>query len=267
MAIVHLATAFETLLGILSRREVKQHFCEAVTLLLGRVENLEIWLEQFYKARSEILHKGRAETLRYELPETEKKGERAKYHPLLSFGRPVFESCIPPILLGAHLAGDAKLAEKLVTNQARFVRLCKIFEAETGTSIEKLEQAREVIAALDRYRFVSESGLSIETMLGSAKQAVTALLDSGVEIESEASTRLSVLRDVRRSKDDFETLEALNSVMGLIKGNTREVEPDNLVSVVFLLLDCIWHYVFQHYFWRKEVRTAKVQGGSAEGAT
>jgi hypothetical protein len=57
-AIIHLAVAFEALLG-LPKDSKTDRFIDAVSLLLGRVSRLDLWAEQFYNARSDIAHEGK----------------------------------------------------------------------------------------------------------------------------------------------------------------------------------------------------------------
>jgi hypothetical protein len=252
VALVNLATAFETLLGLSNRDRVRERFRESIDLLLGRVENLDGWLGQFYGARSEILHEGRAKTLRY-LAATEKKDETAAYHPLLAFGRQVFQLCVPSILVGARLAHEARLAERLVTNQQRFLNLCKLFDEDGGTSRDQLDRAGATVIAICRYGLLGETGLKLETMLGCARRAVTALLDSGIEIDSGTYAVLASFQAAERSRDNFDELDALYAVSE-ITWQKLATEPTDPVSIVFALLNCIWGYVFRHYFWIKASR-------------
>jgi hypothetical protein len=57
-AIVHLAIAFEALLG-LPRDAKTDRFTDAVALLLGRIDRLSLWAAQFYAARSDVAHEGK----------------------------------------------------------------------------------------------------------------------------------------------------------------------------------------------------------------
>lgn len=64
-AIVDLAIAFETLLGLPGGKGVTERFTDAVSLFLGRTPRLDIWAEQFYGARSDVVHKGQTNRVRF----------------------------------------------------------------------------------------------------------------------------------------------------------------------------------------------------------
>jgi hypothetical protein len=52
-----LAVAFETLLR-LPEFSKTDRLVDAISLLLGRTERLDEWAEQFYAARSQVVHEG-----------------------------------------------------------------------------------------------------------------------------------------------------------------------------------------------------------------
>jgi len=57
-ALLHLAIAFESLLSLEQAPQITQRFKESVRLLVGPVPKLESWADQFYDARSRIVHEG-----------------------------------------------------------------------------------------------------------------------------------------------------------------------------------------------------------------
>jgi hypothetical protein len=69
-AIINLAAAFETLLR-LPRDSKSDRIVDAVSLLLGRIPRLGLWVRQFYDARNDVAHEGITQRL-YFSP-TEKK--------------------------------------------------------------------------------------------------------------------------------------------------------------------------------------------------
>src|ERR1019366_6725110 len=84
-AMIHLAVAFETLLG-LPRDAKTDRFLDAVSLLLGRIDRLALWAAQFYAARSEVAHEGR--TTRFYFSPTTKtlSTDSPLYGSLLGYG-------------------------------------------------------------------------------------------------------------------------------------------------------------------------------------
>ena len=63
-AIVNLSIAFEALLS-LPIEEKTDRLTDAISLLLGRIPRLDIWARQFYDARSQIVHEGDTQRLRF----------------------------------------------------------------------------------------------------------------------------------------------------------------------------------------------------------
>lgn len=122
-AMLDLAVAFEALLA-LPRDAKTDWFVDAISLLLGRVPRLNQWAEQFYDARSEVAHAGRAERLRF-APMKQKAVEGPLYQPLMVYGRQIFRLCLGTLLFGTYVAEQGGLQEKLVTNQERFQSVCK----------------------------------------------------------------------------------------------------------------------------------------------
>ena len=264
VALVHLAIAFEALLALPEGKGVTDRFREAVNLLSGRVPRLDTWLDQFYRARSQIVHQGRTSNLRFAVGDSRgSKGDAQVYHSLLSYGRKVFQLCVGTTLVGAGLAADARLAERLVTNQERFEEICSILSDESAPANERLRRSADKIAAAERYRFISESGLKIETLLSCAKRAARGLLDCASDLPPEMAQRLTALATAQRSLDHYDELEALISLHDVIEDPRRYPESDDPKVAMFRLVHIAHGYTFMHFFWLKEQRAAK-KGNDAE---
>jgi hypothetical protein len=257
VALVHLAIAFEALLALPEGKGVTDRFREAINLLLGRVPRLDTWLDQFYRARSQIVHQGRTTSLRFAVASSKaSKGDAQVYHSLLSYGRKVFQLCVGTTLVGAGLAADARLAEKLVTNQERFEEICSILSDESAPANERLRRSADKIVAAERYRFVSESGLKIETLLGCAKRAARCLLDCASDLPPDMEQRLRTLATAERSLDHYDELEALISLHHVIEDPRGYPESDDPRGAAFRLVDIAHGYTFMHFFWLKEQRNS-----------
>ena len=166
-AVLNLAVAFESLLA-LPKDAKTDRFVDAVSLLLGRVPRLDTWAEQFYAARSAVAHEGRAERLRLMPTKSKNNAEAPLYRPLLTYGRQIFRLCVGTLLFGAHLAERAGLQKQFVTNQERFQSVSKTFDDQSTPIEDRFAAAEELVADLDEYRFVAETGLHITTMIGAS---------------------------------------------------------------------------------------------------
>jgi hypothetical protein len=244
-AIVSLAIAFETILALPDREKVTERLTDAVALLLGRIPRLENWARQFYDTRSEIVHEGRTRQLRFIASDSRKPlPNTPQYQSLLSYGRQIFQLCVEALLSGADLAERAGLADKLITNQERFERICAILSASSLSAAEKL----------DRFRFFSETGLRIDSMLGAARLWATTLLASDLTLDVELRERLGRLAHTRRTADHYDGLDAVRSVHEFVCALGKALHMDEGVWASFTIVGVVWNYAFMHYFWLREQR-------------
>lgn len=216
---------------------------------------MDIWAVQFYQARSEISHEGRTQKLRFVATDSAKKSAGDSYRSLLSYGRQIFRLCVGCLLFGANLTRESGLEEKFITNQERFERICRELSDEALPASERLLGIAETVDAIARYRFVSESGLKIETLLSAAKRVANALLASGAEVDASLRMSLQKLIDSSKSRDHYEELDALRA-LGENTSHTGNPGDTSEQSMVLRLLAVVWGYVFQHYFWITSQRSA-----------
>jgi hypothetical protein len=249
-AIVNLSIAFEALLS-LPADEKTDRLTDAISLLLGRIPRLDIWARQFYGARSRIVHEGRVQQLRFVATDSRKGSKGPLYQSLLSYGRQVFQLCLGALLVGAELAENAGLEEKLVTNQERFQKICRVLADKTIGTRERLEHIAPIVAAVQQYQFVSESGLQLETMIGATRLAAEILLEHDEVISPELQDHFKRLATAKRSNDHLQELEALRALDSILADKSTPTEM-GCGEAVRDLVRVVWGIVFMHYFWIKE---------------
>jgi len=144
-ALVHLATAFESLLALDQGPDVTRRFKSAVMLLIGNVPRADAWLEQFYRARSEIVHRGEANALRFN-PYHAAKGAPddadSGYQSLTSYGWFIFQICAAAVSSGSLVARQVGLESMLLTNRQRLERICKALSATDAAANRLRDVAR-----------------------------------------------------------------------------------------------------------------------------
>ena len=209
-AVLDLAVAFEALLA-LPKDAKTDRFVDAIALLLGRVPRLNLWAEQFYAARSDVAHEGRADHLRFMPAKAKSPSDSPLYQPLMTYGRQVFRLCVGAVLFGAHLAEQAGLQDKLVTNQERFEVICKTLADSSLPVEDRFAAIADTVDAINEYRVVSEKGLLIETMLGAVKLTAANLLVCDASLDSVIKRRVEGLATARKSTDSYEALDALRA--------------------------------------------------------
>jgi hypothetical protein len=250
-AILSLAVGFEALLG-LPRDAKTERFIDAISLLLGRVPRLNSWAVQFYDARSDVAHQGKTDRLRL-MPTVKKRSEEGpEYQSLISYGRQISQLCVGSVLFGAHLAQRSALHDKLTTNQERLELICKTLDDKSLVPVDRFTAINDIIATVDEYRYVSETGLRIETMLSALQAAAKNLLECDTSLDPAVKTQLSDLVVAKKSKDGYEILAALEAWHNVMpKG---PLEPRSPAGIMRRLTEIVWHYTFMHYFWMREDR-------------
>ncbi len=250
-ALLDLAVAFEALLA-LPKDAKTDRFVDAIALLLGRVPRLNLWAEQFYAARSDVAHEGRADRLRFIPYKTKGPSEGSLYQPLMTYGRQVFRLCVGAVLFGAHLAEQAGLQDKLVTNQERFEFICKTLSDPRLAVESRFEAIEDTVDSINEYRFVAEQGLLIETMIGALKLTAANLLDCDGSLDSIIKPRVEGLATASKSIDCYEALDALRAYKELKWSELPA--PRTPHRALYSLADSVWHFTFMHYFWIKRER-------------
>lgn len=244
-AILNLAVGFEALLG-LPREDKTERFVDAISLLLGRVPRLNIWAVQFYAARSDVAHEGSTDRLRL-MPTVQKLKEGGpEYQSLISYGRQIFQLCVGTVLFGNYLAQRSELRDKLTTNQERFELICKSLTDNSLAPSDRFTSIDDVVALADEYRYVSDTGLRLETLLGTLQAAAKTLLECDILSEPSTKTQLSDLVAAKKSKDGYEVLSALEAWHNAMpKG---PLEPRSPEGIMRRLTKIILHYAFMRYF-------------------
>lgn len=258
--IIHLAVGFEALLA-LPKGATTDRFKDAVSLLLGRIPRLDLWAEQFYDARSEIAHEGRAQQIRFVPQQAKHRADGPFYRSLLDDGRHIFQLCVGTLLFGAYLGARAGLHDKLETNQERFEFICKTLNDKSLTIADKFAGIADTVGLIDRYRFTAETGLLIETMMGAVQGAAKCLVSCDDSLELPFKDRVEDLASAPRSHDWYEALGALKGLSDE-KTTVRE-DPRSPLAITRLLAAVVWHYVFMHYFWLREQRSKISRKGEA----
>jgi hypothetical protein len=259
-AILSLAVGFEALLG-LPRDHKTERFIDAICLLLGRVPRLNLWPVQFYNARSDVAHEGRTGRLRL-MPTVKTRREKGpEYQSLISYGRLIFQLCVGSVLFGAHLAQRSALHDKLTTNQERLELICKTLDDKSLVPVDRFTAIDDIVATVHQYRYVSETGLRIETMLSALQAAAKNLLECDTSLDPALKARLSDLIAAKKSKDGYEILVALEAWHNVLQEGPLEANsPEGIMRRV---TEIVWDYTFMHYFWMKENRRNKTAGAGS----
>ena len=249
VAIVHLAIAFEALLG-LPQSEKTDRIVDSIALLLGRVPRLDVWAQQFYDARSAVAHEGDTSRLRFVIADSRKSTTGPEYQSLLAYGRQIFRLCVATLVTGAALAEQAGLADRFVPNHERFNSLCKVLSDSQIPACERLERGEPLVEAIERYRFLGDPGLRLESMIGAIRLAADVLLACDSTLVPDVKTALETL--IRASKtDEFAQLDALRSLDALLPEESADASRLHR-EIVRRLVKSVWGLVLMHYYWLRD---------------
>lgn len=249
VAILSLAVAFESLLGLEPGEKVTKRFKEAVTILVGPINKLDSWLDQFYDIRSDIVHEGNSENYLFIIEKKNKKNG-SKYRSLVSYGRLVFKICLGSIIYGSEIAHQIGLSSIFITNKERFQRICKYLTNNTDNPTKAILSVRQDIIDIDAFKFVPEDKIDIETILSSLKYIFKAFIDTTPQMPDDI---ISYMNAYILENDDtyYEQLYIIEKLSKLIesdviyKNNKRE---DDLFYYVSLLIKVTWEYTFMYYY-------------------
>jgi hypothetical protein len=219
-------------------------------LLIGNVPRADAWLDQFYRARSEIVHRGEANALRFN-PYHGIKGVSEEagsgYRSLLSYGWFIFQICAAAVSSGAMMARQIGLESMLLTNRQRLERISMVLSSKEAANTRLAAVAQDV-SDIERFQFVGEPGLTVDLLLGAAKLIARCYLEA---IPDEAGMRpeLQALTDATTS-DTFGALHKLRLLADKIEGSswTAGAMPDDARRTVAMFIHIAWHYTFVTYF-------------------
>ncbi|HJU12304.1 MAG TPA: hypothetical protein VJ728_15580 [Candidatus Binataceae bacterium] len=252
-SILDLAIGFETLLA-LPKDSKTDRFVDVVSLLLGRAPRLDLWAKQFYEVRSEVAHEGATQRLRF-IPTAPKKSKAeadALYQSLLAYGRQIFQLCVSTLVFGDQLAKSARLHNSLVTNQERFESICQTLDDDGLSPPERFTAIDSVVALIEEFRYVPETGLLIDTMLGAVRRAAKMLLLCSESLEPVLMQAIEKLAKPESSTDSYEALGALQALTEL---NTPISENSHSsLTITLRLAEVVASYTFMHYYWVKQQR-------------
>jgi hypothetical protein len=250
-AILNLAIAFEALLRLPDSPKKTERLVDAIALLLGRTERIDVWANQFYEARSHVAHEGRAKEPHYYAPKANGKSSESAYGSLLLYGRQIFQLCLGTLLVGSDLAERADLEVKLVTNNERFEKIYESLDSEDETPCERLTKIQPLVRALERYQFIRDRGLKIEVIVGAVKRAASTLLRCDPSVNAALQSALRAVSVVPRSETHFQELAAIESLNAALEA-TGLLNQSEYQQTVRVLVEIAWRMTFQLYYWLKK---------------
>lgn len=254
--LINLAIAFECLLGLEQGEQVTKRFKESIKLLVGRIDKLDSWLNQFYKARSEIVHDGNSTNLLFNA-NTDTKKNVSYYRSLVSYGRMIFKVCLNAIVTGLDIAYGIGLSNLFITNRERFENIIKKLNNK-GEPDKLLLSIGQDIRDIESYRFVGESGLNAELIISALKKVLETFARTNEIISDELCDLMKKFceNDLKIDKKKDKNEKIYND-LAIIKGMEEEIKNRNIDAehnkesvneIVFSFIKNVWMYTFMIYY-------------------
>jgi len=246
-AIVNLAIALECLLALPESEKVTDRFKETVVTLLGPIERLGLWLDQFYRTRSDIIHEGATEHIMFyafDVDDRKKMAQRVSdirkgvdrdrwsaYRTLTIYGRAVFRLCAKAILFGNQTAVEFNLDSMMLGTRDWFDRLTKCLQERSSDADAKLSCVAEALAHFDKLYYMSEGMLSRHDMVVYGRLLLTVFMDSGAQPRKDM--RVLIEQIIRDDPDVPEQITRFAALSELLKGvqRVRGASPEALYTV------------------------------------
>lgn len=255
-AVLYLAIAFEALLNLEDGAGVTERFKGTVKTLLGSVDRLDWWADQFYTARSKIVHRGRWHHLGFypvdskahrqivsaKTPDKESRPIGS----LLAYGRHIFRLCVQSIVHASVLSWETNLSQTLVSNEDRLKELLEKLKNVTQTPTQRLQAVVPIISDLHELSFPDDSTVQAALLVGAAKRLVEIYLElNPTDLPSEVAAllnrfttsaklaeHLECIRKLADALDEWKCPDAPHTRYGL--GEAQKNDP---ISVVWSFCD------------------------------
>lgn len=250
IALVYLSIAFESLLNLEQGAEVKKRFKESIKLLIGQSEKVDMWLDQFYTARSEIVHEGSAQILNfYSKHKVSGKDYSRQYRSLISFGRVLYRLCLQLLLYGSELSNNANIVSLLTSNKERFNQICKLLnENDEIDDMKRLESVAYHVFEIEKFRYVEEKDLDLHEIIGCLKKVLRIYLKVDHDISLEMKDLISQFTNNSFESNEVEQLESIKQMFDYVNKTMARNPASN---VTYPLIKSVWYYSMFEYMRRK----------------
>jgi hypothetical protein len=273
IALMNLAIAIESLLN-LEQGDESRKFKEAIQTLLGTVLGsipyLESWLDQFYKARSKIVHEGNWPHLMFYAVDTKRFSKIVRedephmpFRSLTAYGRHIFRLCLNTLLTGAVMTEDVGLSGLLVHNQERLQSICKRLNDPGATPQERILSISREVRDVKQYWVESRGHVETDTVLGAGKRVLQVYLETNPDIPVELAQIMKSAIEIASDVGLREKLDCFEEVVEYIRAWKGDAQTrggsglDESFEVMRALLEHVVHPEFTLRALEEEQRTKK----------
>ena len=211
-------------------------------MILGYNERLKYWAQQFYDARSDIIHKGKTNKLFFEIGNQNK----GKYRELTSYGRLIFKIIFNTLINGGYLKTITELKDLFVCNRERFNEIIGVI-GDGKDFINKFNSIEKIIKDISKYRFISEDNISFKDIIECINKITEGFLKNKLIEEDEIVKVLNDFIDLKNLDEKLIKFEAIyNCFMKKNEGLSKEL------LLYKKLLESVWGYLLTTIFFIKQ---------------
>ncbi len=272
-AIVDLAIALESVLGLRPGEGVTERFADAVLTLLGPVPRLDSWLKQFYNARSKAVHEGIPhDTVFYATNSEDMKRKQGRedaiaHRSLLAYGRHIFRLCLNNILSGIALTERVGLAELFIHNKERIEAIFKALNEKDALPVKRLLNSSRYVFALKEFSTdIMEPLVEVKAALGAARLILQVYKDTNLGLPSEAVSAIDAVLVASTAKASVQ-LKRIEECLACLRERRRENRNPHemhLHDTVIVFLDYVTQSGFKLRTYVAEQDMASPQSGATE---
>ena len=200
--------------GIPITEELKEHFRG----LFGDINGLNNWIDQFYKARSKILHEGHSEKMVYSSGRKKTGDDQLVMSPLINYGRKLLRLSILNILYGTVLVEECNLNSWFTHDKERIEEICRLLRQKDIPAIDRLNSILPISSDLSENYMdeIQQNSIKIEAIISTGKLLIETHLEAYPDIAADIKTELEEILN-NPNKNPIEILDKY----GLLENNLR----------------------------------------------
>ncbi len=281
-ALVYLSLAFESLLNLPQGTALSSRFKETVMVLLGSIPRLDSWLEQFYRARSAVVHEGRWPHVKFYAMDLDKKRlERLygrgkqnnqepviEYRSLTTYGWHIFRLCLNAILSSARAAHNSRLSALFISSEERLKKIGEQLRPKGVKPENRLRSVAVEISPLDLYRWEAGEHIQLETVLGTGRMVIQTYLETKPQLSEETLTLMNTVLQQQKGTSLLDQLRQFERLAKSMRDMNVSFESESLFGITLSFIDYVGHSHFIGRAWRqlREDKQIPEQGSTKEQA-
>ncbi|MBZ0274592.1 MAG: hypothetical protein K8I60_00520 [Anaerolineae bacterium] len=236
VSLIYLAIAYETLLfpprkaGFDDRNPKSINLYNSIRLVVGDLPRLEQWVEQFYNARSRIMHEGKSSKIRLVIQDknTQSPPTVNEYGSLIHYGWLIFRICLNSVLTGLSNASAIDLQARFFSNKDRLEQIWKVLD-QTTDPFDVITLITDDIRVLSNIEMRDNQSFKVELLLTIARLLAHRLMSLVDETEEQiALQKILVPRYHIQFDDEIEIVEYARLVFENI---SKDELPEKVIKL------------------------------------